>query len=149
MNYRVATQEDLPVLLQFGEQLALIEAKFDETVGYEEEKVQARYTKQLANPLALFLIAETEESQSVGYLYAHVDPLDHIQQGEIEVVFIREEYRRQGIAQELIRRVLQWMKAHQVIRVVTHIFAENQSSRKTFERLGFESHNIEYLLKIK
>jgi len=31
MNYRVATQENLPVLLQFGKQLALLEARFDET----------------------------------------------------------------------------------------------------------------------
>lgn len=147
MNYRIATQEDLSVLLQFGKELSLVESKYDETIVYEDTEARSRYIKQLSKPFALFLISETEEKLPTGYLYAHIDTSS--QQGELEVVFISEEYRGQGLAQELVTRALEWMKGKQVFRVVTHIFAGNQSSQKAFEKLGFKPHNIEYLLKIQ
>lgn len=148
MNYRSAILEDLSILLQFGEQLSLAEQNFDKTIAYDEEEARMRYTKQLSNPLALFLIAETQEKLPVGYLYAHISNESPIRSGEIEVVFISEKYREAGIAQELISRSLVWMKDHEVKRVFSHIFAENQPSRGVFEKLGFAPHNIEYLLEI-
>jgi len=148
MICRVANQKDLPVLLQFGKELSLVEANFDKTIVFDEEEARSRYALQLANPLVFFLIAEIEEKQPIGYLYAHIDQSDRMKQGEIEVVFVSEEYRGQRIAQELVETALQWMKDHQVSRVLAHIFAENKPSRKAFERLGFKPHNIEYLLEI-
>ena len=148
MNYRTAILEDLSILLQFGEQLSLVEKNFDVTIAYDEEEARLRYTKQLFNPLALFLIAETQEKIPVGYLYAHISNEPPMQRGEIEVVFISEKYREAGIAQELISRSLAWMKDHKVKRVFSHIFAENQPSQRVFEKLGFAPHNIEYLLEI-
>jgi len=50
MIYRKATSLDLPRLLQFGEQLYLVEKEFDSTVTFSHQEASNRYTRQFANP---------------------------------------------------------------------------------------------------
>ncbi len=151
MNYRYATKADLPTLLRFGEQLFLVEREFDRTVTFNQDEAQDRYSQQLENPLALFVVVETDDHHAAGYLYAHIDTSEtgQLPQCEIEVVYVDEQYRGQGVAPELVKRALKWVKDTdaRVQIVKTHIFADNLPSRRTFEKLSFRPHNVEYQLE--
>lgn len=151
MNYRTASIEDMPILLNFGKKLFFIESEFDPTITYSQAEAESRYTKQFDNPLALFLIAETNEKLPVGYLYAHIDNAGTHQQPrcEIEVIFVDATYRGQGIATEFVRLALDWAKKNNVTIAHTHIFARNSSSIRMFRKLGFKPHNVEYLLRFE
>ncbi len=60
MTIRKANLSDIETLLLFGKELHLVEKEFEPYLEYSEDEARARYTRQLENPLTLFLL-ETEE----------------------------------------------------------------------------------------
>lgn len=146
MQYRIATIDDLPALLYFGEQLYLVERNFYTSVSYSKDEATTRYKKQFENPQALFLIVEDDDEKPAGYLYAHIDANKLC---EVEVVYVDAQYRGRGIAQELVQRCREWAKSRHATSISTHIFVKNTASLHAFEKMGFQPHNIEYRLNFE
>jgi GNAT superfamily N-acetyltransferase len=61
---------------------------------------------------------------------------------EIEVIYIKPEYRRLGFSSALIKEAIAWAKDQQAWRIKTEIFAENTASQTTFEQQGFKTLHV-------
>jgi GNAT superfamily N-acetyltransferase len=66
--------------------------------------------------------------------------------GNIVNVYTEREFRRKGIARELMKAVMDWCERNEVGTVVLHASAEG---RALYERLGFEGTNEMRLVKRK
>jgi GNAT superfamily N-acetyltransferase len=53
-------------------------------------------------------------------------------------VFTEREWRRRGIAERLMRHVIEWARSHGIARLVLHA---SPDGRPLYERLGFEPTN--------
>src|SRR6266487_3023525 len=58
--------------------------------------------------------------------------------GVIVNVFTEPEWRRQGVAEMLLRRIIEWARAERLDRVVLHA---SEEGRALYERLGFVTSN--------
>jgi ribosomal protein S18 acetylase RimI-like enzyme len=77
-------------------------------------------------------IARIDE-QPVGYVIAAIR--DDV--GEIESIFIKEDYRGQGIGDELMSRVLAWMDHAQVRQKIVDVAVGNEDALDFYARFGF------------
>jgi GNAT superfamily N-acetyltransferase len=57
--------------------------------------------------------------------------------GELELLYVRPEARRTGVAADLIRHASEWLREQGAEVLELDVLAENQAARSTYERLGF------------
>ena len=145
MKIRQASHNDLITLLDLGEKLYLMEKSFEPLLCFTATETETRYTKQLKNEDALFLIAEIEGT-IVGYLYAHADKVEYFDtdklECEIEVIYIEPKYRGKGLAQELLQVCIDWAHNKNVFCLKTGIYAQNNDSIRAFTKLGFSPYHL-------
>lgn len=149
---RIATNEDISQLISMGKELHEVEKKFEPLLEFNESEAIERYTSEVVNPKALLLIAEDQERNEIaGYLYAHYNNIDYftdmVPECEIEVIYLKQDYRGIGIADMLIKESLDWAHKAGISRIKTGIYFSNISSRKLFERNRFKPYHISYILE--
>lgn len=146
---RKATIKDLNILFEMGYELFLVEKEFEPLMTFSKEDARNRYTQQLQNPNALFLLLYVDETIA-GYVYAHLDNVKHIDTSlpecELEVIYLHPQFRGRELSSFLISEVIKWAKEKKVFRVKTDIFAKNKASIQAFEKQGFRALNISFVL---
>ncbi|WP_433595520.1 GNAT family N-acetyltransferase [Lysinibacillus xylanilyticus] len=71
--------------------------------------------------------------------------------GVIEDVFVREPWRKRGIAQYLLTQALKYLKSHQLQEANLMVLTTNKSALSLYESVGFNTENeeIRYYTKLK
>ena len=95
---------------------------------------EAMLEEELYNPTASFIVAEDPAGEVLGYAGLHVV----LDEGYIDNVAVREEYRRQGIAQALLDVFLRFGKAHQLAFLTLEVRASNAPAKQLYLKHGFE-----------
>ena len=148
---RKAHREEIPKLIELGKKLYLVEKQFEPELTFSAEEAIALYQKQFQNPQALFLVIE-DQSQIVGYLYAHCDAVEYLATAqpecEIEVIYLEPTYRGHHLSEKLIQNCLTWAKTQNVFRVKAGIFAQNKASQKAFAKQGFQPQHVTYTFEL-
>ena len=90
--------------------------------------------EELDNPTASFIVAVGDNGQVLGYAGISVIAGE----GYIDNVAVREEYRRQGIAQALLDVFLRFGKAHQLAFLTLEVRASNDPAKQLYMKHGFE-----------
>lgn len=88
----------------------------------------ARY---LARNPGLSLVAENETSIVAAVLCGHDG-----RRGYLYRLGVRAEYRRQGLARELVRRCLSGLRANGIPRCQVFVLADNAVARRFWEEMG-------------
>ena len=112
LNYRQATQDDLPVVLEWT--LALMHhEQIDPELELPlkaniKEQLNDWLTNLVTNDNALFIIAEDPQGNARGGILGIIqlaanDFVDVAVYGLIQMVWVNSEYRKQGIASALVR----------------------------------------------
>ena len=57
--------------------------------------------------------------------------------GQVESLYVREDYRSQGVGQVLMAQALAWCAAHEAAEVGLHVSASNAGAARFYARLGF------------
>jgi len=60
----------------------------------------------------------------------------------IEDLYVDEDYRRTGIATELLERCLEYLRSRAVEEVRVNVLANNTTARNLYRKLGFSEHMI-------
>jgi ribosomal protein S18 acetylase RimI-like enzyme len=94
---------------------------------------KAKLLKKNQNGKLRIEIAQVDE-QSVGYIIAAIHEGGV---GEIESIFIQDDYRCQGIGNELMRRVLAWMDNARVHQKIIDVAVGNENAFDFYARFGF------------
>ncbi len=143
---RSATLTDLDFVEKWGRALFEVERGFEPHMLYAGEHFRKKDGQQLANPKALYLIAEVEH-RPVGYLAAFIELLPNYLalsglEGVIEVVYIEEPVRGTGVADQLVEACLSWLQEAGAKRVRAGVYAQNRASLNLFQRFGLHPHHI-------
>ncbi|MEW6624749.1 MAG: GNAT family N-acetyltransferase [Bacillota bacterium] len=108
--------------------------------------VEKTFTTSLANKDQFILLAEIDGKViGTAALYAgHYSTWSDTWYGHIEDVYVDENYRRRGVAENLVRELLKLAKTHGLSRVELHTLKDNVAAHKLYEKIGFTSSSILY-----
>ena len=124
INYETLTADK-----QLLEIMPLIEADLSEPYNIYTYRTFTLFYPHLCH------MARTESGLLVGVLIARVDTR---RRGYIGMLSVRTEYRRMGIARELIRRVIKAFDATQEVnQIVLETEASNEAALRLYESLNF------------
>lgn len=88
---------------------------------------------ELTNPLSLWLVA-AEADTVVGY----VGSQSVMDEADMMNIAVHPEYRRRGIAQELVHRLVTALRQKEVRRLTLEVRASNEPAKALYSGLGFE-----------
>ncbi len=88
---------------------------------------------ELNNPLSLWLVA-LHEQQVVGY----VGSQSVMGEADMMNIAVSSQYRRMGIAQELVERLVSALNGVQVHSLTLEVRASNEPAKALYSKLGFE-----------
>ena len=88
---------------------------------------------ELNNPLSLWLVA-LHEQQVVGY----VGSQSVMGEADVMNIAVSSRYRRMGIAQELVERLVSALNDAQVHSLTLEVRASNEPAKALYSKLGFE-----------
>lgn len=158
MNIRTATLNDIEQIVPLLIALDELHAKMYPTV-FDESKIkedirQSFLLENINTPNNLFLIAESEKN-IVGIVHCYIqETKNHPIKKDKKVavlsdLYVDENYRNKGIAQQLINKVLETIKENWIVNdVVLNVFNENQEAIKLYEKSGFKKQFIRYSISI-
>lgn len=94
---------------------------------------EAMLEEELYNPQASFLVAQGEDGQVLGYAGLQVV----LDEGYIANVAVAEEYRRQGVAGELLGVFLRFARAHRLAFLTLEVRVSNTAAIQLYLKHGF------------
>lgn len=95
---------------------------------------EAMLAEELNNLTASFIVALGDNGQVLGYAGMSVVAGE----GYIDNVAVRQEYRRQGIAEALLDVFLRFGAAHQLAFLTLEVRASNDPAKRLYMKHGFE-----------
>lgn len=128
ITYREATVLDIPVLVSLDRQY------FPHTAWPAEQ-----FRAEIGKPTRFFLIGESGE-EIIAYAGAFLPNAGG--EGDIMTIAVAPEYRRKGIAKELISRMESWAKARGAIAMMLEVDVTNSDAIALYASLGYETLNI-------
>jgi ribosomal protein S18 acetylase RimI-like enzyme len=106
--------------------------------GYWRERIRKYLTHQLhpreALPPRVSFVAVDRE-RVVGLIAGHLTTRFGCD-GELEWISVRQEYRRGGVASQLLCRMAEWFAARKVQHVCVDVEPSNQAARRFYARHG-------------
>lgn len=88
---------------------------------------------ELTNPLSYWLVAESD-GQVVGY----VGSQSVIDEADMMNIAVSPDFRRMGIAREMVCRLIDVLKLRQVHSLTLEVRMSNESAIALYEQMGFE-----------
>ncbi|MBU6263222.1 MAG: ribosomal protein S18-alanine N-acetyltransferase [Actinomycetales bacterium] len=128
ISYREATLLDIPILVSMDR------AYFPHTAWPAEQ-----FRAEIGKATRMFLVVESN-AQIIAYAGAFLPNAGG--EGDIMTIAVAPEFRRKGIAKELIARLESWAKARGAIAMMLEVDVSNIEAIKLYQNLGYESLNI-------
>lgn len=149
ITIRKATLDDLPILLNFEQEIIKAERPFDVTI--KEDPISYYDLKQMVlDEDACVLVAESEvKVVASGYAISkrarHY--LDHEYYAYLGFMYTDPAYRGKGINAMIVEALKNWSteKGFQEIRLT--VYSDNLPAIKAYEKVGFKKHIIEMRLE--
>ncbi|MFS0824480.1 aminoglycoside 6'-N-acetyltransferase [Bacillus sp. 1P02SD] len=133
-----ATVKDIRVIVSLALQLW---PENDESVFTKE------FTELIHDEKAvIFLAKEKEENEAIGFAQCqlrvdYVEGTESSPVGYLEGIFVREEYRRKGVAKQLLSSCEKWAKSKGCLEFASDVELENDESLKFHLKNGFQEAN--------
>jgi len=157
MNIRKAERRDAEALGRLGAMLMRTHYKFDPQrflapVEGSERGYASFLAGMLDSPHDCVFVAEDEGGRIAGYVFAALEPLSWKElrgpAGFIHDVAVAEDARRAGVATQLLRAAIEWLREHGAPRVLLWTAAPNEAAQRLFRRLGFRDTAIEMTMEL-
>lgn len=150
LKIRPATLEDLPILLEFEQGIIAAERPFDPTLkdGHINYYDLAAYVQADDTEV---LVAEYEgELIGSGYIQIREGKSyhKHDRLGYIGFIYVRPEYRGNGVVSEILKSLTNWAKSKGITEVRLDVYAENAAAIRAYEKSGFGKNLIEMRIDI-
>lgn len=155
---RPATPADVPAVLPMVTKICALHETWDEAKYKFLPNLEQRYEgwlKRLATKEgSVFLVAEAPEQPEklVGFIVATVEkeiPIYRLKEyAFIHDLWVEEEYRRSGIARQMVMETIDRFKQMGVKQIRLDTAAVNESARRLFSSCGFRVSTIEMLVEL-
>jgi GNAT superfamily N-acetyltransferase len=137
---RLATIEDLPVLLQFEQGIIEAERPFDPTL--KPEKISYYDLSELvkADDAVVYVAEINNEIVSSGYAKIKKAEvfLDHERYVHLGFMYTKPEHRGKKRNSLIIEALKKWAISKNVLEVRLQVYDANSSAIKAYEKVGFE-----------
>ncbi len=146
---RKAIQKDLPTLLEFEQKIIAVERPMDPTI-IQDTKISYYPIKDYIDSQDTEVLVALDDDCIIGSIYGQIRPrkeffkTPHL--GYIGFMYVRREYRGQGVSQQLIKAITAWFHRHGISEIILHVYAKNSAAIRAYEKVGFEHHLIEMRL---
>jgi len=138
------------VLYQFEQAVVEIERPFDSTL----RKGLIHYydlLELISSRDAQLLIAETD-GKIIASGYARIDKskdyLAHAHHAYFGFMYVRPEFRGQGINQKIMSELKKWVTSQGVTELRLEVYMQNTSAIRAYEKLGFKQHLLEMRMNL-
>nr|WP_297785327.1 GNAT family N-acetyltransferase [uncultured Allomuricauda sp.] len=149
VNIRTATMEDLPVLLNFEQEIIKAERPFDVTI---KEGPISYYDigEMITDPKSHVVVAEVGgKIVASGYAIPkrarHY--LDHELYAYLGFMYTDKDFRGKGINAQIVDELKQWSQQEGYKEIRLTVYNENLPAVKAYEKVGFKKHIIEMRLE--
>lgn len=109
---------------------------------YKNNTFDKRKSKFVSNnnlKVRIDLIKDIEKNLYIGYCISTID-IDQI--GEIDSLFIEEEYRKYGLGDQLMNKSVEWLDLNKVKMKVISVAEGNEAVLEFYKRYGFHRRRI-------
>jgi ribosomal protein S18 acetylase RimI-like enzyme len=142
---REARLEDLPVLLEFEQELIRAERPFDVTI--REDPVSYYDLKEFVSRKDVAVAVAENEGTVVSSGYAHAKKarhyLDHEEYAYLGFMYTLPEYRGRGINRKILTYLTQWARENGLKEMRLTVYHGNMPAVRAYEKAGFECHITE------
>lgn len=137
---RKATLEDLPVLLEFEQEIIKAERPFDVTL--KEEKISYYDIKAmiLADDIEVIVVVDNDIPVSSGYA-SIVTPKKYFKFYKfayLGFMYTSPSHRGRGINKIVVQALFDWIKSKKIHEVRLDVYTENIGAIKAYEKAGFK-----------
>ena len=112
----------------------LDEAARLETLCFSRPWSRQALAEELENPTAVFMAAEDDTGELLGYAGMHVV----CGEGYIDNVAVFPEARRRGVGRLLVQSLVQWLREHEGVFLTLEVRPSNEPAISLYGSLGFE-----------
>lgn len=149
VNIRTATLDDLPVLLDFEQEIIKTERPFDDTI---KEGPISYYDigEMVQDPKSHVVVAEVGgKIVASGYAIPKKARhyLDHEFYAYLGFMYTDGDFRGQGINAMIVEELKNWSHNQGFKEIRLTVYNENQPAIKAYEKVGFKKHIIEMRLE--
>ncbi|WP_420321823.1 GNAT family N-acetyltransferase [Flagellimonas sp.] len=146
---REATPNDLPILLQFEQELIKAERPFDITI--REDPVSYYDIGQMIPDEDSYVVVVEHDGKIVASGYAQSRRarhyLDHEYYSYLGFMFTLPEFRGKGLNAKIIQALKDWSAKKGLNEMRLTVYDENGPAIKAYEKVGFKKHIIEMRLE--
>lgn len=149
VRVRIATLDDLDILLNFEQGVISAERPFDITLR-EDPITYYDLRAMILNDDASVVVAEIH-GKIIGSGYALIKParhyLDHEYYSYLGFMYTLPEFRGKGVNAKILENLKQWSISKGLKEIRLTVYDQNHSAIKAYEKAGFKKHIIEMRLE--
>ncbi len=142
---RNATLEDLPVLLDFEQEIIRAERPFDPTL--DEDPISYYDLKEMVLDKNASVVVAEDNGRLVASGYAISKKarhyLDHENYAYLGFMFTHPEYRGMGVNALIVDELVRWSKSQGFQEIRLTVYEDNIPAIKAYEKVGFKKHLVE------
>ncbi|MFB2976064.1 GNAT family N-acetyltransferase [Microseira sp. BLCC-F43] len=156
---RPATPADVPAILPMVAKICALHETWNEAkYGFlpnPEQRYEGWLKRLTTNETSVFLVASAPEQPGklVGFIVATVEkeiPIYRLKEyAFIHDLWVEEEYRRSGIARQMVMETIEQFKLRGVKQIRLDTEAVNESAQRLFSSCGFRVSTIEMLVELE
>lgn len=150
MKLRLAQADDLPILLEFEQDLIEEERPYNDSI----KTTNANYYDLgdlLTNPTTSLQLVE-EDGRVVGCGYAQLRPsaaaFVHDQHAYLGFMYVEPDVRGQGINKMIIESLISWSRDRGVYDFYLQVYVGNRAAIRAYEKVGFTPELVEMKLNL-
>lgn len=148
---RDANIDDLVSLDSLLNELLDYEAKRYKRNLKQKFEIEDQFKQIINDKKAHIIVAENEEKSIIGYLYGFyiLSFSNVVSTANIADIYIKKEYRYQGIGTLLLNNFIAWAIANKMEYITITAFEENIEALSLYKKIGFKNYKKTLLLDIK
>ncbi|WP_405413417.1 GNAT family N-acetyltransferase [Maribacter sp. Asnod1-A12] len=149
ITIREAVKSDIPVLLQYEQEVVKAERPMDPTIR-SSDVTYYNLDMLMENPRATVMVA-CDGDKIVATGYALEKParhyLDHETYAYFGFMYTEPDYRSKGINGKIVSALQDWSTKAGLTEIRLHVYNDNEPAIRAYEKKGFKRHMIEMRLR--
>lgn len=150
VKIRSAVLDDLPILYDFEQGIIAVERPWDPTL--KEGHINYYDIRAMIESDASEVMVATVNDLIVGSGYVKIKKalpyLKFETYAFVGFMFVRSEYRGQGISHQIITSLAAWAKANNLTELRLGVYDDNSSAIRAYEKSGMKKHFVEMRMTI-
>ncbi len=141
-NIRQAKPSDLETLFEFEQGVIARERPFDTTL--KPDPIHYYELEKMLHQDHVYIAVAEHEGLLVGSGYARIETAKphfaHKRYAYLGFMYVREEYRGQGINALVIEALEQWSLSQGITEFRLEVYVDNENAIRAYEKHGFRKH---------